>query len=221
MKAHRGLLIIAAAFVVVGMAICGVSFALMGCDFGALSMADYVTNETVVSDTFSNVSIKVDTSNVKLVPSEDDTVRVVCYEDDQETHDVRVESDTLAVSMRNSRQRLFGFHIQTKAPSTTVYLPKESYGDLSIETDTGEVSISGLVFERMEIQDGVGDVIFDACDAGEISVTTDTGDVTGTLLTEKVFYTHTDTGSVNVPRTTTGGRCEITTDTGDIEIDLP
>ena len=60
--------------------------------------------------------------------------------------------------------------------------------------------------------DNTGDVKFDACDASEISVKTDTGDVTGSLLTDKVFITNTDTGRVNVPQTATGGRCEIITD---------
>jgi len=38
------------------------------------------------------------------------------------------------------------------------------------------------------------------------------------LLTDKVFITKTDTGSINVPDSITGGRCEIKTDTGDIKI---
>ena len=38
------------------------------------------------------------------------------------------------------------------------------------------------------------------------------------LFSDKIFFASTDTGSVNVPKTTTGGRCEITTDTGDIDI---
>jgi tRNA pseudouridine55 synthase len=49
-------------------------------------------------------------------------------------------------------------------------------------------------------------------------VKTDTGDVTGSLLTGKTFIPHSDTGKVVLPDSTLGGRCEITTDTGDIRI---
>jgi len=49
-----------------------------------------------------------------------------------------------------------------------------------------------------------------------LRIKTDTGNVTGTLLSEKVFLVETDTGRINVPRTTAGGVCEITTDTGDV-----
>ena len=57
-------------------------------------------------------------------------------------------------------------------------------------------------------------------DAGELTVLTGTGDVTGSLLSAKVFITHSDTGMVDVPETTTGGKCKITTDTGDISMDV-
>ena len=56
--------------------------------------------------------------------------------------------------------------------------------------------------------------------AAEILIKTDTGDVKGSLLSEKVFVVQTDTGSIDVPKTVSGGRCEITTDTGDIKISL-
>ena len=52
-------------------------------------------------------------------------------------------------------------------------------------------------------------------------VTTSTGEVTGSLRSEKVFITRSDTGRQDVPKSVTGGRCEITTDTGDIEITVP
>ena len=70
----------------------------------------------------------------------------------------------------------------------------------------------------ISIKSDTGDVRFEGSDAIEISVKTDTGDVTGTLLSEKVFITETSTGSINVPKTTSGGKCEITTSTGDINI---
>ena len=49
---------------------------------------------------------------------------------------------------------------------------------------------------------------------------TNTGNITGTLVTDKVFLAHTDTGRIRVPTTTTGGRCELTTDTGNILLDI-
>lgn len=87
--------------------------------------------------------------------------------------------------------------------------------------NTGDIFMKNvLASETFSIERSTGDVAFDACDAAEIFVTTDTGDVSGTLLSDKVFLTRTDTGDVDVPKTITGGRCEITTDTGDIRLRL-
>ena len=84
---------------------------------------------------------------------------------------------------------------------------------------TGDILLNNVIAtEKFSIERSTGDVKFDGSDAAEIFVETDTGDVSGSLLTDKVFITKTDTGNVDVPKTVTGGRCEITTDTGDIEI---
>ena len=44
--------------------------------------------------------------------------------------------------------------------------------------------------------------------------------MTGSLLTGKVFATETATGSVEIPHTAEGGRCEIKTATGNIRITI-
>ncbi len=87
--------------------------------------------------------------------------------------------------------------------------------------NTGDVALKNVVAtEKFSVERTTGDVKLDGCDADEIFIETDTGSVTGTLLSEKVFVAHTDTGRIDVPNTTSGGRCEITTDTGNIKITI-
>lgn len=94
--------------------------------------------------------------------------------------------------------------------------------NLTSSGDTGDVSLTHVIAaEKLTIERSTGDVKFDRSDAGEIFVKTDTGDVTGSLLTDKIFIVKTDTGRADVPKTVTGGRCEITTDTGNIKITVP
>ena len=84
---------------------------------------------------------------------------------------------------------------------------------------TGDISLKNVIAtEKFSIERSTGDVKFDGCDATEIWVETDTGDVTGKLLSEKIFITQTSTGDVHVPKSTNGGKCEITTSTGDIHL---
>ena len=77
-----------------------------------------------------------------------------------------------------------------------------------------------IVSQKLSVQRGTGDVWLKESDASEITILTDTGDVTGSLLSEKVFFAVTDTGRVTVPKTITGGMCEIRTNTGDIRIEI-
>lgn len=115
-----------------------------------------------------------------------------------------------------------------------------STGNVSIETNTGDINISAVNCQRLNVdsdtgrtilnnctvagtfdaETDTGDIVFDGFDAGTIFVETDTGDVTGTLLSEKVFIVVSDTGDIDVPKSINGGRCEITTDTGDVEITI-
>jgi DUF4097 and DUF4098 domain-containing protein YvlB len=92
--------------------------------------------------------------------------------------------------------------------------------NLDIKRSTGYTNLASCSAGKLNIKTDTGDVRLDACDAGEILIETDTGDVKGSLLSDKVFITKTDTGRVDVPKTITGGRCEITTDTGDIIISV-
>ena len=61
-------------------------------------------------------------------------------------------------------------------------------------------------------------MIFKDIDAATIVARTDTGDIEGTILSDKVFMAKADTGDVKVPESLTGGACKLTTDTGDITI---
>ena len=93
--------------------------------------------------------------------------------------------------------------------------------NLTSKGDTADISLNNVIAtEKLSINTDTGDVRFDSSDAAEIFVETDTGDVVGSLLTDKTFIAHADTGKVDIPKNVTGGKCEITTDTGDIKITL-
>ncbi|MBE6638091.1 MAG: DUF4097 domain-containing protein [Ruminococcaceae bacterium] len=86
---------------------------------------------------------------------------------------------------------------------------------------TGDISLKNVIaMEKFYIERSTGDVKLDGADAAWIFIKTDTGHVKGSLLTDKVFITQSDTGSIHVPKTITGGKCEIITDTGDIKITI-
>lgn len=92
-------------------------------------------------------------------------------------------------------------------------------GSLCMEATTGDTELIHVVVSGdAMLKSTTGDWWFDGFDAANITIDTDTGGVEGSFLSEKIFYVDTDTGDVNVPRSTSGGSCDITTDTGDVNI---
>lgn len=91
----------------------------------------------------------------------------------------------------------------------------------SAESRTGAVSLENVIAsESLSIDVRTGSVHFDRCDANEIRVKSTTGSVSGTLLSDKIFNAKASTGSVRVPDSSSGGKCEITTSTGSINIEI-
>ncbi len=92
---------------------------------------------------------------------------------------------------------------------------------LTSYADTGSLYLSNVIAtEKFAIERDTGSVNLNGCDAAEISIKTDTGDISGTLLSDKVFITNSDTGKIDVPKSINGGKCELYTDTGNIKISI-
>lgn len=97
-----------------------------------------------------------------------------------------------------------------------------SFSRVQCESITGETTTGDIICEDGNIDGdlhmiaGSGDITLTNFDADTLHITTDTGDVSGSLRSEKIFFTETNTGDIRVPKSTSGGVCEIKTDTGDI-----
>jgi len=315
-KSVKAWLIIASTLVALGLVIFAGVMSAYDWDFSKLSTVTYETNTYEVSGAFDCISIDVDITEITFVPTDEETCRIVCYETNMVKHSATVQNGLLTINTIDARKWYDHIGIFLGAPKMTVYLPKDKYADVFIETDTGDIHIpkdfsfntleidgdtadvdclasvleevkiesdtgyirmdkitadkaslstttgnitllsatvkNNIAVEtntgkikltdvlcrdlqvesetgninlenviasgRFSIKTDTGDVNFNGSDAQEISVETDTGDVKGTLLTDKIFFAQTDTGRVDVPKTTTGGKCEITTDTGNIQI---
>lgn len=86
---------------------------------------------------------------------------------------------------------------------------------------TGDITLVRTVSAKhLRIKRNSGDVRMDRCDGEALFLETRTGDICGTLLSDKDFDAHSSSGSVRVPRGNGGGLCEITTSTGDITFDV-
>lgn len=130
---------------------------------------------------------------------------------------IEVKTGTGLVSIEN----ISCGNIHAKADTGFVSLENTSCGDLHAETDTGSIALENVVGSgKFELISDTGHIGLNGCDAAELYIETDTGSVSGELLTDKIFFAESDTGRVSVPKSMTGGRCEIKTDTGSIEMEV-
>lgn len=332
----KPLMIVAIILICVGLLVAFFALLSVKFDVRLFSSVQYEEKEAVIADSFSDISISLDTSEVKILPATDDTVRIV-YDDpkpEKMSVDISVKDGKLTVSLQDTRKWYekisifnFGRH------EVVIYLPAGAYGALDLRLSTGKIAVEkGLTFAaasivrstgdldfgatitgemnilsttgetmlsgsvgslklksttgdvrlfdltvlgsmeitrttgdlvilrtaaadvnlkgstgdveantmtvtgdmsitsttgeielahtviggHLEIVSDTGDVELERSDAATLKITTDTGDVSGSLLTDKQFFAHSDTGRVRVPKTT-GGLCEIDTDTGNID----
>lgn len=173
--------------------------------------------------TLNSIEISVSTGDVACYASAAQAVKIktttgkICIED--------LTAGSLDLSVSTGLVTVSGVNCEGDV-RISVSTGKAKVSDLRCKNltstgSTGNITLKNVVAaEKFSVKRSTGDVRFDGCDAAEIFVETDTGNVTGTLLSEKVFVAESDTGSVKVPSSVTGGRCEVTTDTGNIKLDV-
>jgi len=210
----------------------------IGINFGGANITVYIPQEeygwlSVRSDTgdveiskdftFESIDIQGSTGNVAKYASALKNVTIKLTTGNIGAESITVDELDLSVSTGGIRisnvtcQSDVKINVSTgKASLTNIacknVISRGNTGDIFLKT---VIAAEGFLIKR-----STGDVKFDECDAAEIFVETDTGEVVGSLNTDKVFIAETSTGRIDVPNTTTGGRCEIITSTGNIKIDV-
>lgn len=172
---------------------------------------------------FGGVDIDVSTGNVNFAALSSGNLNIKASTGDINVKGISVGQLNLVVS--TGRVDVTKTNCQGDA-NITVSTGKINLDDLSCVNlnssgSTGNITLANVICsEKMNIKRSTGDVRLNGSDASEIIIETDTGDVSGTLLSDKVFITKSDTGEIDVPETVTGGKCKITTDTGDVRISI-
>ena len=314
-KAAKIWIIAGVSLLILGGIIFGGIMTMLKWDFTKLSSINMEKNNYEITEQFKNIKLYTKTAKVEFIPSEDEKIKVICYEQKKVKHSVTVLDNTLTIEAVDSRKWYEYIGIFFGSPKITVYLPKGEYGEFSIKNETGDAKIpADYTFESIEISQSTGnleisasvtngvkiktstgdislknatvggldlavstghvsaeniicsgdvsvkgstgkirfnnlkcknftsvsstgdlclnkvivenklssslstgDVELNESDAFELYIKTSTGNVTGNLLSDKVYIAKSSTGNIEVPNSITGGRCEITTSTGNIK----
>lgn len=192
--------------------------------YASLSIEQSTGNVVIPEDfTFERIGISVSTGDVDCCASASGIIRIGTRTG--HIHAEGLSAGALELSVSTGRVDVRSITCDGTVGVTVstgkALLADVSCGSLISSGSTGDITLKNVIAaEQISIERSTGDVSFEQGDAAELLIKTDTGDVTGTLLSEKVFITQSDTGRIEVPETVTGGKCKITTDTGDINIEI-
>lgn len=172
---------------------------------------------------FADIDITGSTGDVRCAASVSNKLSILLSTGDVALTDVSAGAIRCTVTTGEIRMQSVACarDVQLKVSTGRTVLDGLTAESVRSEGSTGKANFKDVVVSGLlEIERNTGDVTFENSDAGEIRVKTSTGDVTGTLRTGKMFVTKSSTGDISVPESASGGRCEITTETGDIRIHI-
>ena len=188
-------------------------------------LIDENTGDVEISNSFKfeSICVSVSTGDIKCFASAEDLIKISTSTGDISVENISTASLDLSVSTGDIKI--------TNVNCTDGISACISSGDTSASNvkcssfvstgTTGDISLNSVIATGgFNIERSTGDVKFDKSDASEVFVKTSTGDVNGSFLSNKIFVTSTSTGNIDVPKSTSGGVCEINTSTGDIKISI-
>lgn len=170
---------------------------------------------------FDNMDISTNTGDVKNAACVQENVRISTDTGNIEIERISAGMLDLTVSTGKivAKEVACTGDVKFRVSTGKAYFTDVTCKNMTSIGDTGDISMINVLAEgTLSLERSTGDVSFEHSDAAEIFIETSTGDIRGSLRSEKMFFAQTDTGRVNVPRTVSGGKCEIITDTGDITI---
>lgn len=114
-----------------------------------------------------------------LLPSENNTCRVECAENETVHYVVTTENSVLHIRRADSRTvfSFFKFYRALRSEPVRVYLPQGAYKSLEVETTSGDIAIpAGYAFDTASLQSTSGDI---ACcaECSLLSIETTSGDI--------------------------------------------
>lgn len=193
-------------------------------EYGALSVRSTTGHTEIPNDfQFKSMDISTTTGGVQNKASASENIRIHTTTGHIGIDGVNAASVALSVSTGKITvtDTACETEIRIRVSTGDAKLTDVSCATLSSEGSTGDLLLKNVIAsEKLEVRRSTGDVKLEGCDAGEIFVKTSTGKISGTLLSDKFFVCHSDTGSVRVPENGDGGRCELSTDTGNIGIEI-
>lgn len=194
---------------------------LPAAEYGALRVTTDTGDIIVPGEfTFTDAELFSDTGEIRLEAVVTD--RITANTDTGDIHVLGSSPAALNVSSNTGDLELTNMdcgYCTVKTDTGEIDLKNFTCQSLDCTSDTGETELEQVTaMEYLKIISNTGDVELMECDGETITVQTNTGDISGVLLSPKEFFAQTDTGTERIADHSAAvtGQCYITSHTGDI-----
>lgn len=218
-KGKKITLIAAGCMILVGAILALGGLAAIRFDLTKLNTISYDTNTYEIGEDFHSISIAGAASDVHLYPSQYDTCRVVCTESDDVAFEVEVKDDTLYIRRQDGGIRILYFGVCLGETGIGVYLPKDAYESLMVETSSGDVTVSeALHFTSVEAQSVSGEVRVLASVEDSLSIQTQSGDIHMGNASPKTLRIQSVSGEISLDHVKGETELQIGSTSGDVAL---
>lgn len=168
-------------------------------DFTKLSTTVFEINEHEINDNFKDIKIITDTADITFVAIEGSNSLIVCDEQKNVNHLVKVTDNTLLIEVNDNRKWYEHIGINFNKSKITIYLPENEYGKLQIKSSTGDINIpKDFKFKSIDILEDTGNIMNYASVYDNIKIRTSTGNIRVEDISANMLELSTSTGKVDV-----------------------
>ena len=156
------------------------------------------TNIMYIEDDFDNFDIELNTSDIKFVITSESKCIVECLETEKQTHTAKLENKTLVVRCNDTRkwyEKIFSFGFESM--KVTINVPKDTYNNIKLKNDTGNVEISNLTFNDLNVKTSTGNIRLNNLNTKEADIEASTGNVIVDTINSTNASLKASTGNVN------------------------
>lgn len=180
-KGMKITIVVALLCILSGIVVCCGALAAIGSDFSLLNTMKFETNAYEITDSFANIRVDAAEGDIRLLPTQDGTCKVVCSESDKISHTVTVKDNTLTIIRTDTRkwyERIGIYFGGDREMALTVYVPEQEYENLKLTTVSGGISVpAAFTFTQAELHSTSGDIVFGARSVGTLKAETTSGDI--------------------------------------------
>ena len=182
-----------------------------------------VQQEVTIGESFDTLEINTADCDVNFAMfSGRDDCMVEIWAHERVRHSVVVEEGALKIKMIDERKwtdyiGIFNVLGRTESMRMTVYLPVAEYEALQVRTDTGDITVPEEPFFReMTLRSDTGDISCTGVSGDVLDCMTSTGDITVQGGTPNLTKLHSNTGDLKVS-VVAGNELHLQTDTGEVD----